>query len=51
MSPVQGGLALRADLLGGAEVHRGWGMHADPGMPMFMVVGEEERIAERACVL
>ena len=47
---VEGDLALGADLLGGAEVHRGWGVHPDPGVPVFVVVGHEEPVAERAGV-
>ena len=47
---VLGGLPLGADLLGGAAVHRGWGVHPDPGVPMLVVVGDEEPVAERAGV-
>ena len=47
---VEGGLALGADLLGGAEVHGCWGVHPDPGVPVFVVVGDEESVAERAGV-
>ena len=47
---VEGDLPLGADLFGGAEMYRGWGVHADPGVPMFVVVGHEESVAERAGV-
>ena len=50
VGPVEGGLPLGADLLGGAEVHRRWGVHPDPGVPVFVVVGDEESVAERAGV-
>ncbi len=47
---VEGGLALGADLLGGAEVHGCGGVHPDPGMAVFVIVGCEECVAERAGV-
>ena len=45
---VERGLALRTDLDGGAEVDRGGGVHADPGMAVIVIVGVEESVAERA---
>jgi hypothetical protein len=39
---------LEVDLLGGAEVHRSRGVHSDPGMPVFVVVGQEEALASSA---
>ena len=42
------GLALRTDLDSGAEVDRGRGVHADPGMAVIVIVGVEEPVAERA---
>jgi hypothetical protein len=46
--PVERGLSLEVDLLGGAEVHRSRGVHSDPGMPVFVVVGQEEALASSA---
>ena len=36
------------DLGRSAEVDRGRGVHADPGVAMFVVVGGEEPLTERA---
>jgi hypothetical protein len=47
---VEGALAVGSDLGGGAEVDRGGGVHADPGVAVFVVVGGEESFAERPCV-
>ena len=47
-SAVERGLALRTDLDSGAEVDRGRGVHADPGMAVVVIVGVEEPVAERA---
>lgn len=47
---VEGGLALLADLLGGAVVHRRWGVPADPGMSVLVVVSGEEAVAESSRV-
>jgi hypothetical protein len=47
---VEGGLAVDADLVGGAEVRRGSGMRSDLGMAMFVVVCQEESFTELACV-
>ena len=44
---VQGGLALGADLAGGAEVDAGWGVQPDAGVAVL--VGEEP-LRERAGV-
>ena len=43
---VEGGAALGADLVGGAVVDRGWGVPADPGVAVLVVVVVEERLAE-----
>jgi len=48
---VEGGGPLPADLLGGAVVHRGRGVQADPGVAVHVVVVLEERRAERSGVL
>ncbi len=40
-----------ADGVGGAEMHGGWGVQADPGVAVLVVVRSEELLAERAGVL
>ena len=45
---VEGCLTLRPDLGCGVEVDRCGGVHADPGVPVLVVVGGEELLAERA---
>jgi hypothetical protein len=47
---VQGGLAVFADLFGGAVVHGRRCVPADPGVTVLVVVGGEEFIAECAGV-
>ena len=47
---VQGGLALGADLGGGAVVDAGGGVQPDPGMAVLVVVVGEELLGERAGV-
>ena len=47
---VEGGLPLSVDLPGGVEVHRGGGVQPDSGVPVFVVVGQEEALAECAGV-
>ncbi|MFC6092669.1 hypothetical protein [Saccharothrix lopnurensis] len=51
MGAVEGALSLVADLIGGSEVDGRGGVHADAGVSVFVVVGEEEFLAERAGVL
>lgn len=48
MSAVEGGLTVCPDLGRGVEVDRGGGVHADPGVAVFVVVGGEEPLAEPA---
>ena len=50
MSTVEGGLAVGPDFGGGVEVDGCGGVHPDPGVPVFVVVGDEESVAERAGV-
>jgi hypothetical protein len=47
---AEGELLLRLDLLAGAEMYRRRGVHPDAGMPMFVVVGGKEPVAEDAGV-
>jgi hypothetical protein len=47
---VECDLPLGSDLFGGAEVHRGGGVHPDPGVAVFVVVGGEETVTEHAGV-
>ncbi len=48
---VEGGLPLGADLFGCSEVDGGRGVQADTGVTVFMVVAQEETVAEGAGVL
>ena len=47
---VEGGLTVGADLGRGVEMDRGWGVHADPGVAVLVVVVGEELLGERAGV-
>ena len=46
---VEGLLTGGVDRAGGREVDRGWGVPADPGMAVDVVVLGEEPVAERPC--
>lgn len=46
----QGVLPVLVDRVGGAEVHRCWGVPGDPGVPVDVVVLVEEAGAELAGV-
>lgn len=48
---VEGAGSVGADLGGGAVVDRGGGVQVDAGVPVFVVVVGEERLAERPGVL
>ena len=45
---VERDLPLGSDLFGGAEVHRGGGVHPDTGVSVFVIVSHKEAVAECA---
>ena len=53
MSGVRGSehtFALDLDAVGVAEVDGGWGVEAEPGVSVLVVVPAEEALAERAAI-